>query len=246
MTYGDTVWNTSVLGFWHSSFYYILSQRCEIKKEKCSQHGYLFYLQKVNNAVTVFPCWGVVPHRNFSVEGSLSSLFLKLNIPGWTTFLKILFSLFSNWMAISSHSRLLSLSWKEKAIHPKNLHSFSPSMVSSAPQLSLSKKSVYSAVSSIALGWKALEKTWLYISQELRTALSIGGRSFPVQNSGICFLKEGYHSGQAVATSEESKCPVAAKSKWLGRAAIQIHTMLRKSYLWEVLSHLEIVELGLE
>lgn len=59
-------------------------------------------------------------------------------------------------------------------------------MVSSLPQLCLSKKSGHSAVCSIVLGWKAPEKAWLYISLELRTAPSISGLrlSLPEQANG--------------------------------------------------------------
>ena len=150
MTYRDTVWNTSVPGFWHSNFYYILSQRCGSKKSRnvhsintCS------YVQKVNNAVTVFPCWGAVSHRSFSLEDLLSSLFPKLNIPGSTTFLKIHFSLLSNWTAVpSQESQFLPIQgfWgcheKKKLFIQKNYIPSLPAWCQLCPSYAFQKNQV--------------------------------------------------------------------------------------------------------
>lgn len=105
----------------------ILSQRCGSKNPK-SIHSTdtCSHLQKAHNAVTVFLCWSAVSNRNFSLEDSLPSLFPKLNTPGWIMFFKIplqpplqLNSRSNPRITISSHSRLLRLPWKEKAVHQK-------------------------------------------------------------------------------------------------------------------------------
>lgn len=151
MTYKDTVWNTSVLGFWHSNFYYILLQSCGSKKKSKNVHSMdaCSYLQKVNNAVnciSLLRC--CVPQQLLSGGLAILCTIQAQNL--WLNYIPqdpLQPPLHLNGrsiprITISSHSRFLRLPWKEKAIHPRKRHSFSPCMVSSVPQLCFSKNQV--------------------------------------------------------------------------------------------------------
>jgi len=109
--------------------------------------------------LTVFPCWGVMSDKNFSLKDSVPSFFPRLSIPGWNMFLKTDFSLLFNWMAYSSQEPIFFFSIQDFWVCDKkgHLESYvpSPCVVPSVPQLCLLKKSSPSAPSSVILSWRA-------------------------------------------------------------------------------------------